>query len=292
MKLVAGIVVALLAASTAFAHEGLLPAPYQVDGVLQFRSDHYREDDGLTLRAPLIAVDLGNAEGKPHPGSERFRAVTFIGSEGTATGTLYDIRKTCDYLCGDDGEACHYVALYSLSAPLEALGTPLMALAGDRDLTAFRGLRPVTPASGPAPRLAPGRDFAPPVWSPYTGENPLHRIGGWSPRSRTLRLEQRYGDGEIITTEAPDCEFRKAEGLTLARCNSLALILDGGDVLLLSFPDYNIAAAEVIARFAAGGQTYLVVQLGLKAQTVFGLLTKTPEGWRARFRPRGYALLC
>jgi hypothetical protein len=292
MKLVAGIAISLLAASTALAHEGFLPAPYQVDGVLRFRSDHYRENDGLTLRAPLIAVDLGTAAGKPHPGSDSFRVMTFVGTGGGASGTLYDIRKTCDYLCGDDGEACHYVALYSLNTPLEALGTPLMALAGNRDLTAFRDLRPITPASGPAPRLTPGRGFAPPVWSPYASEDPTYRIGGWSPQPRTLRLEQRYGDGKIITTDAPDCEFREAEGLTFARCNGLALILDGSDVLLLSFPDYNMAAAEAIARFAAGGRTYLVVRLGLKAQTVFGLLTKTPEGWRARFRPRDYALLC
>ncbi len=32
--------------------------------------------------------------------------------------------------------------------------------------------------------------------------------------------------------------------------------------------------------------------LGLEAQTAFGLLYRAEDGWRGRFRPRGYALRC
>ena len=67
MLLWVAFVVALLGLlPPALAHEPLLPAPYQIDGVIQFKSDRYRLDDGLGLNAPLIAVDLGTAAG-PHP---------------------------------------------------------------------------------------------------------------------------------------------------------------------------------------------------------------------------------
>ncbi len=39
------------AAAPALAHEALLPAPYQIDGLVRFKSDRYRLDDGLGLKA-------------------------------------------------------------------------------------------------------------------------------------------------------------------------------------------------------------------------------------------------
>ena len=47
-----------------------------------------------------------------------------------------------------------------------------------------------------------------------------------------------------------------------------------------------------MARFGAGGLDYYLVRLGIKAQTVFGLLFQQGGAWQARFRPRDYALLC
>ncbi len=40
-----------VAAAPALAHKGLLPAPYQIDGLVRLKSDRYRLDDGLGLRA-------------------------------------------------------------------------------------------------------------------------------------------------------------------------------------------------------------------------------------------------
>jgi hypothetical protein len=80
--------------------------------------------------------------------------------------------------------------------------------------------------------------------------------------------------------------------LTELRCDGVALVLDGARPLLFSYPDYNLAAAEVVAAFESGGTTYYLVRQAIKAQTVFGLLFRDAAGWRALFRPRDYALLC
>ncbi len=38
-----------VAAAPALAHKGLLPAPYQIDGLVRFKSDRTRLNDGLDL---------------------------------------------------------------------------------------------------------------------------------------------------------------------------------------------------------------------------------------------------
>jgi hypothetical protein len=70
------------------------------------------------------------------------------------------------------------------------------------------------------------------------------------------------------------------------------MITQDGRPLLVSLADYNSSSAETAASFESNGTTYRVVRLGLKAQTVFGLLVRTESGWRALIRPRDYALLC
>ncbi len=122
------------AAAPALAHEEFLPAPYQIDGLVRFKSDRYRLDDGLGLNPPLVAVDLGDARKAPHPDSRRLQTMTFVGGAGIGFGKLYGIQKHCDYLCGDEGEACHYVGLYALDDPIERIGTPLIAIPGAQAL--------------------------------------------------------------------------------------------------------------------------------------------------------------
>ena len=51
-----------VAAAPALAHEGLLPAPYQIDGLVRFKSDRYRLDDGLGLKAQTAFGLLYRAE--------------------------------------------------------------------------------------------------------------------------------------------------------------------------------------------------------------------------------------
>jgi hypothetical protein len=283
----------LLPSAHALAHEALLPAPYQVEGLVRFKNDRYRLDDGLGLNSPLVVVDLGEARDAPHPGSGRFQTMTIIGSTGIGLGKLHDIRKTCDYLCGDDGQECHYEALFMLDKPVETIGTPLAAIPGVQVLTGFLPATPGGPqaeAGFPAGLL--GEDFSPLAWTPHGRDGPQLRITGWDSDQRKLDLEARWRTGDSFMVEAPECRLRRVGELTEMQCNGAALVLTGGAPLLFSYPDYNAAAAEVVATFEFGKSTLYLVRLGLKAQTVFGLLYGDKEGWRGLFRPRDYALLC
>jgi hypothetical protein len=281
------------------AGEALLPAPYQVEGVVRYRNDVDAGDDGLGLAPALVAVDLGAVEGTPQPRAEDFRDMTLLGTAGAAAATLQDIVKSCEFLCGDEAEECHYLALLAPQGPpsagLETLGTPLAALPGHHEIAAFA---PLAAEPLPQPPAAPAfsEAFAAPVWSPYPEAQPAYRVTRWDPAAGALALELRYGADAPSRFETNDCTARGTGELTAVSCNALAFLAAGGRPLLVSFPDYNLAAAAPVARFEAAGPganiRYTLVRLGLKAQTVFGLLAATPAGWRARFRPRDYALLC
>ena len=45
-------------------------------------------------------------------------------------------------------------------------------------------------------------------------------------------------------------------------------------------------------RFTANGETHVLVRLGLKAQTIYGLLVKRGDTWVPLFRKAERALLC
>ena len=76
------------------------------------------------------------------------------------------------------------------------------------------------------------------------------------------------------------------------QCDGIALIVGDAAPLLFSYPDYNLASAQVVATLGFGKSRLYLVRLGLKAQTAFGLLYRDKDGWRGLFRPRNYALLC
>ncbi len=288
-KLLCAFLLTALIADSARAADGMLPAPYQVEGVIRHRSDHQRLGDGLGLAEPLLMVDLGRADRRPHPGSRNFPEMTFIGTAGSAFGRLEDIAKSCAFLCGDEAESCHYVARYAIDRPLAALGTPLVGLVGRHDLA---GLAPV-PTAGDGAAIGPfAAELLAPIWSPYAGDDPAYRIRRWDPAAGTLTLDLRYGGDPIVSFATDDCAVRRTGNLTSLTCRSLAVLVDRGRPLLVSFPDYNLAAAEVVARFSSGGLTHYLIRLGLKAETLFGLLSATPDGWHAHFRRRGYPTLC
>jgi len=128
-----------------------LGAPYQIDGLIRLRGALYQETDGVHAGPPLILVYLGDAEGKPHPGSERHRAMTIIGTRGTAKAHLVDIEKHCLFLCGEEGEGCTYVGLYRLEPGAERIGAPVAAVSGHH---AFEGFTPAAQGALPAPGSA------------------------------------------------------------------------------------------------------------------------------------------
>lgn len=267
----------------------LLPAPYQVQGVVQYRGDVDRGGDGLSLGAVLVAVDLGGARGKAVPTRDALAEITLLGTAGSTVGRLREIVKQCDFLCGDEGEECHYVALIEVDGSLEALGTPLAALAGRHETAGFAA---AAPSDGAALLDGLAADLSAPVWDPHLSSNPVFRLRDWQPEAGTATLDLLYGTGEPTAVALRSCRASNQGGLVGLACGSLAMLLADGRPLLVSYPDYNLPAAEVVAGFHSGGLGYRLVRLGLKAQTVFGLLAETPDGWRARIRPRDYALLC
>jgi hypothetical protein len=107
-----------------------------------------------------------------------------------------------------------------------------------------------------------------------------------------LTLAQRDPSGEVVRLQGEQCESAHDGELLSLSCSGFALIVADGRPLLFSYPDYNIAAAEAVATFTLHGRVHYLVRYGAKAQTVFGLIARGPEGWQALFRPKDYALLC
>jgi hypothetical protein len=264
-------------------------APYQVLAATQFRDDRYRMGAGLALQPPRILIDLGRAQDRRLPDASNLREVTIVGTAGVARGTLEDIRKDCEYLCGDEGEECHYVGIVVLDGPLADIGTPLVALPGDQALADFQAWESA-PGMPPAPPA--WSVFSPAIWSPYPDYAPGYRVESWDAPSRSLTLAQRAPSGEVLELRGERCESAHDGELLSLSCSGFALLLADGRPLLFSYPDYNLPAAEVVASFTRGGQRHYLVRYGAKAQTVFGLIVRGQEGWQAFFRPKDYALLC
>lgn len=264
-------------------------APYQIEGVVSFRDDHYRMGTGLGLQPPRVLIDLGNARDGRFPDTSGLREVTIVGTDGTAHGMLEDIYKDCQFLCGDEAEECHFVGVVVLQGHLELVGTPLVALAGKREISGFR---PWVRTSGMPAKLSRLSVFSPAIWSPYPDFAPGYRIESWDAPTRSLTLAQRNPSGEVRQLQGEDCEGAHDGELSSLSCSGFALLIAEGRPLLFSYPDYNLPAAEPVASFTQAGETYHLVRYGAKAQTVFGLVTRGPEGWHAFFRPKDYALLC
>jgi len=269
------------------ASSELLPAPLQIDGVERDLTGRWG------LETDVVQVDLGAAEGKPVPDGDHFQKMTILGTTGASPAFLQDIRRVCDFLCGDEAEECHYVARVSPTRPLDEIGTPLAAIPGEHRIEAYRVPETETvadPLELPAEWL--GRDFESPIWPTDPGSSLEYRLRESSTADRELRLEYHWSGGEVYSVDDRDCSLRQSADLTELACSSFAMITQDGQPLLVSLADYNSSSAETVASFESNGTAYRVVRLGLKAQTVFGLLVRTESGWRALIRPRDYALLC
>jgi hypothetical protein len=283
--------VLVLAAAVGFvpvpAAGELLPAPFQIDGVERDLTGRFG------IETYVIQVDLGAAAGKPVPSGESFRKMTVLGSSGASPAFLHDIRKVCEFLCGDEGEECHYVARVSPTRPLEEIGTPLAVIPGAHGIEAFRSFD-VETAPAPSELIDEwlGRDFERPIWPTDPNSVLEYRLRESPAADRELGLEYRWSGGEVYSVEDRDCGVRRNAGLSELACSSFAMIAQEGRPLLVSLADYNSATAETVAAFESDGMAYRVVRLGLKAQTVIGLLVETESGWRAMIRPRDYGLLC
>jgi len=266
------------------------PAPYPVNGLERDLSERYGERAGTVL----VRVDLGAADTTPPPEREGRWSMTILGSDGAVEGELVDIVKRCEYLCGvAGGETCHMEGLLAPRGPMEAIGTPLAAWPESVPVAGYRPIAGDTVAGDEVPLALPAPDSGPasPVWPPAEPYTPRYRLLPHDSAGVAAVLVS-YVDDDRYTARATDCELRRFDALALLACTGIAVLLEGDRPLLVSFPDYNMPAAEPVARFDLEGQLHYLARLGLKAQTVYGVLWRDAAGWHALFRPRDYPLLC
>jgi hypothetical protein len=273
---------ALLAGSALVnAQERPAEAPFQVEAALvpALRS---ASAEGPS---PLLLIDLNSAEDGTEPAiREPGGGMTILYENGIARGHVREIRKSCDYLCGFDGGAtCHYQALVAPDKA-GALGAALTAFVGEPQITAFEPLRPH--AVGEVEWLG---GFAAPVW-PQDYSAGI-RIEEWDAAARRVRVSVRAAD-EHIAVEDRDCDATEAAGLVALTCPSIAILAEAGVPLLVSWPDYETAAAAPVARFRLNGREAILVRLGMSAETIYGVLLREGTRWVPLFRGADYPIMC
>ncbi len=263
----------------------VLPAPYQVEAIARVW-DKYDASSGLDQ--PRVVIDLGSAEGTPWPDRDASNMMTLIGTAGAMSASLDEIVKTCETLCGDEAEECHYVARLVPAGDPRTLGDPVAAFAGLHALSGY------TPTPESVPRLPPGAgtlssQLVEPAWPTSEQGVPSYRFRR---HDGSLILDSKYGASDIQEVSLGDCESYEMGPLVRMVCDGAEALIADGLPVLVSFPDYNLASADLLASFGHGGRTYHVVRLGIKAQTIYGVIYQDGGRWHARLRPRDYALLC
>jgi hypothetical protein len=282
------LIVSTVVASAAVPDPGtppvVLPAPLQVEAV-RVAADPY---DASTLGPPRVVVDLGGAEGRERPDRAAFEKMTLLGTRGAGGGTLEEIVKVCNYLCSDEAEECHYVAHVVPAVPIAPLCTVVGAIPGEFEIEGYSPLAADGEPAGAAGVPVAG-DFTSPIWPEDNPGGTRHRL-----RAEGESFVHEYAWGSSPTYEMPvgKCSLRRRGPLDRWVCSGLQALAFDGTPLLVSIDDYNIAEADVLASLEHGGETFFVIRLGLKAQTVHGLLYRDGTGRHALIHPRDYALLC
>lgn len=288
-RVASAVSILILVAAGSIVHaqsDSTLPGPYQVQRVTR---EVDPRDAPHTLGRPRVMIDLGTAEGTPWPDRHRTTQMTLIGTEGVMPASLEDVVKVCETLCGDELEECHYEGLLVPAGTLAAIGTPVAAVSGTPALSDFVALGDVASERG-RDTGALSDEYAHPIWPE---ENPGDLRHRFLRTGDAVTLEYAWGSSGEQSVPLRSCRFHGRGPVTRLACDAVEALLADGVPLLVSFPDYNRAGADLVASFVDAGQRYYVVRLALKAQTVYGLLYRDGDGnWQARFHPRNYSLLC
>jgi hypothetical protein len=281
---------AVLAAADALA-AGEIEAPYQLDAMSFDLRD--RGGDPAADATMTILFDLDPMQAPTQADVERWNEATILTEAGPMRAGLLDIRKSCQFLCGveppmpvEEAETCHYQAALVPDPKSDTGGANfLAAFPGKVDITEFQMWE--APPLRSSPAWSP--EFHAQAWP--TDEAGRIRIDGWNPNTKRLQYTVQVMGGERSIDE-PGCRASTAAGLTHIACQGIALIAADGVPLLVSVPDYNQAIATPVASFMHDGALHVVVRLGLKAQTVYGLLVKSGHAWVPLFRKAERPLLC
>lgn len=269
----------LLVAAAAGAEP--LQAPYQVDEILI----DPRGELSYGIRPSSPSVDLDPLQSLAQADVDRWVEATMLTEYGPAPANLMEIRKSCKFLCGvEEEETCHYQAVLDLQDDYD-VGNMVVAFPGTVEVTDFE-------------TLVPRPVYSVPTWSPefhaqlWPADEPGRiRIDGWNPNTKRLQFSIQ-AIGEEHSFDEQSCRASTAAGLTLIACHGIAMIAADGVPLLLSFPDDNVATATPVAKFTHDGELHVVVRLGLKAQTIHGLLVRRGDRWIPLFRKAERALAC
>jgi hypothetical protein len=283
MLLRIGAPLALAALLAAKAAAGELEAPYQVEAVTTELSQPGIQRGPNMLR--FAVVDLDPMQAPTQVDMERWSTATVLTMYGTTRAHLVEFRRSCGLLCGvGQNETCHWQAVLQMEYPYDAAEV-VAALPGEVALG-----DPETPILRPTNSVpAWSKEFHTVAWP--TDDTGGIRIDGWNASTRRLQFSvQAMGEEQSI--DEPGCRARSWAGLTQIQCHGIAVVAADGVPLLVSVPDYNDAIAEPVAAFDHEGETYVLVRLGLQAQTVYGLLVKRGEKWVPLFRKAERALMC
>lgn len=285
----AALAIALLCAGAAAAAP--LEAPYQLDGMaVDLRNRGADPAADLTF---AFLFDLGPLQAPRQADADRWFEATVLTEAGPVRAGLLDIRKSCEFVCGvdpsmavEETETCHYQAALVLDPKSDTGGANLLAaFPGEVEISDFEMLTPL-------PLNVSGdwsEDFNAPLW-PANGLGPM-RIDEFDAAAGTLRLSLRNSGGEQ-SVETRGCRATEAAGLTQIACPEVAVLAADGVPLLASWPDYNEPGATPVATFRHEGELYVLVRLGLSAETVYGLLLRRGSGWLPLFRRAERPLLC
>lgn len=282
MPLRIGAPLALAALFAADAAAGGLEAPYQVEAVTTELSQPGMQRGPDMPR--FAVVDLDPIEAPTQADMERWSTATVLTMYGTTRAHLVEFRRSCGLLCGvGQDETCHWQAVLQMEYPYE--GGDVVALPGEPPIGDLETqiMRPTNSVP------AWSKEFHEVAWP--TEESGGIRIDGWSASTKRLQFSvQAMGEEQSI--DEPGCRAREGAGLTQIQCHGIAVLAADGVPLLVSVPDYNDAIAQPLASFMHEGETYVLVRLGLKAQTVYGFLVKRGDQWVPLFRKAERELMC
>ena len=243
-----------------------------------------------------VTVDFGTTD--PSLIKEQFEEMTLLTASGPEPVTLEKFDEVCVYLCGeprgvedeeDIGPTCHYTGLYTRSG--KSGSEPTAALAGQVTISAW------TPLVG---KISETR-VEPSQWITDRYQTP---VGGFISEYRWANDEKTGGAVLVNQSMGPDfyappivlntCEVEEYRNYRRLKCGSSADLLynSSGDLLILSLGEYGNAAAQPEAEFSMGDTQNILVRVGLKAHTAFGILTKIGGDWKLLIRPLDYPLMC
>lgn len=283
--------ISLLFLGATHAQDGAQPvssellAPYQIEKVLN----------------DTVVVDFG--ENNPSSQRETLKEMTIVTPNGTFTATLSRFDKECVDLCSDD-LTCHFVGIYTVEAMPPESGEPIVALLGRPAIEDLSMIAMEEVSDAPKAQDWISSDYtrtlnnhsgrSNEVGEPFPG-------GAWRWRQddqneSKVFLEREDGASGI---ELAGCVEQEYRSFTLLQCEAhersfspAALLYEDRKLLITSFAEYGIAAADLLAEFNFGGNTHYLVKIGLKAQAPIGIIQPSRNSWKLLLRPKDYPTLC